>query len=386
MNVSAKSPVLSFSRLGFYFLSLLFGLLLQSATGRELQFVISVFRHGDRTPVSTFPTNTVKENVWPQGYGQLTKIGMQQQYELGVFTKERYKHFLSKAYNRKEIYVRSTDYDRTIMSAQANLAGLFPPTYSEIWNENILWQPIPVHTVPRSDEKLLSYPIGGCPRFYQLLKETMADKTFQALLKGQMKFLARLAANVGYDLKTLLDFNNHKLWNVYDALLVQKIHKQARQQWAGAHAMKTLGKLMEHSLSAIFGGYKHVEKSRLQGGVFVKAILEKLKKIAQTPSGEKMILYSAHDITIAALQSSLGVFNGKLPPYAACHYFELYKEGNGVFTVQMYYRNSTSAPPHLLTMPGCSGACSLEKFEELVSPIITDNWNQECNSQMSTPL
>lgn len=36
------------------------------------------------------------------------------------------------------------DFDRTLASAQANLAGLFPPTHDdEKWHNDLLWQPIP---------------------------------------------------------------------------------------------------------------------------------------------------------------------------------------------------------------------------------------------------
>lgn len=35
------------------------------------------------------------------------------------------------------------------MSALANLAGLYPPKESDVWNNNIFWQPIPVHTLPQ---------------------------------------------------------------------------------------------------------------------------------------------------------------------------------------------------------------------------------------------
>lgn len=34
------------------------------------------------------------------------------------------------------------------MSAQVTLAGLFPPEGQQIWNDDIQWQPIPVHAVP----------------------------------------------------------------------------------------------------------------------------------------------------------------------------------------------------------------------------------------------
>jgi hypothetical protein len=48
-----------------------------------------------------------------------------------------------------QIYVRSSDYNRTLMSAEVNLAGLFEPHGSQLWNQNLTWQPIPIHTVPR---------------------------------------------------------------------------------------------------------------------------------------------------------------------------------------------------------------------------------------------
>jgi hypothetical protein len=45
--------------------------------------------------------------------------------------------------------VEASDVDRTLMSAEANLAGLYPPQDPvSVWNPSILWQPIPVHTQP----------------------------------------------------------------------------------------------------------------------------------------------------------------------------------------------------------------------------------------------
>ena len=59
------------------------------------------------------------------------------------------------------MYIRSTDFDRTLESAQANLAGLFPeaaPGRSEA-----AWRPIPVHTVPVTEDKVRGWtgPGGG---------------------------------------------------------------------------------------------------------------------------------------------------------------------------------------------------------------------------------
>ena len=59
-------------------------------------------------------------------------------------------------FSETEIYVRSTDVDRTLMSAMSNLAGLYPPSGDQIWNKDIMWQPIPVHTRPTLVNYLLN--------------------------------------------------------------------------------------------------------------------------------------------------------------------------------------------------------------------------------------
>ncbi|XP_053119205.1 prostatic acid phosphatase-like isoform X2 [Hemicordylus capensis] len=218
----------------------------------------------------------------------------------------------------------------------------------------------------------------GCKRFYQLLKETMGSTEVQSTLKSQMEFLGQMAKNMGYDVKSLMDFNNHKLWNAYDTLLVQKIHRKQLPSWANEDSIARLKFLMEYAVTAIFGIHKQEEKSRLQGGNLVKAILDKITKASQSNDEPKMVMYSAHDITIIALQIALGVFNRKLPPYSSCQFFELYKEGSG-HTIEMYYRNSTYEQPHQLVLPSCTASCPLEKFKDLVSPIITNDWAGDCN-------
>ncbi|NXP04026.1 PPAP phosphatase, partial [Thinocorus orbignyianus] len=372
-------------------------ILLQEATaGRELKFVAVVFRHGDRTPVVNFPTDLHKESEWPQGFGQLTKTGMQQLFKLGQYTRERYSSFLNSTYNRQEFYIQSTDYDRTIMSAQSYLSGLFPPTSSQIWNPELLWQPIPVHVLQKATDNKLHFPLTGCPRFDELQNETQTSSEFQNRIQPYMDFIQTMAVNTGLQLNNLKILDNFQLWNTYDTLYCEDIHNYTLPAWATKDVINKMEKLAELSLLSLFGIYKTEEKSRLQGGVLVNAILSSIKQAANSSKPRKMEVYSAHDTTLGALQVALNIFNGKLPPYAACQFFELYQESSGQvfsylckkkewqYSIEMHYRNDSSKDPYVLTLPGCTSPCPLEKFAELVSPVITDNWSKECGKKDKT--
>ncbi|XP_067417720.1 prostatic acid phosphatase-like [Emydura macquarii macquarii] len=372
------------SRSFCFVFSLFLILLHQTASERKLKFVIVIFRHGDRTPVENFPTALHNESNWPQGFGQLTTIGMQQQYELGQYMRKRYSNFLNATYNRHEIFIQSTDYDRTIMSAQAHLTGLFPPMGSQIWNPRIRWQPIPVHTLPHPQDHMLHFPSSNCPRFDELQNETQASRAFQNKLQPYMGFLKTMAAHTGYDLDSLKALHKFKTWNTYDTLLCESIHNYTLPKWASRDVMDKMKKLAALSLQSLFGIYKTEEKSRLQGGVLVKAILKNIKTAVKPSNKRKMQIYSAHDTTIGALQMALNIFNGKLPPYTACQFFELYQENSGHYSIEMFYRNDSLTDPYLLRLPGCTSPCPLEKFAALVSPIIVEDWSKECGKSQES--
>uniref|UniRef100_A0A8C8AKR6 acid phosphatase n=1 Tax=Otus sunia TaxID=257818 RepID=A0A8C8AKR6_9STRI len=346
----------------------------------EFHLFYQVFRHGDHTPQEFFPTDQHKEVARQQGYGQLTKLGIQQQYELGQYMQRRYSYFLSVVYKQCEIYIQSTDCDHTLMSAQASLAGLYPPTQGQIWNPRILWQPIPVHTVPLSHDNLLYLPFSHCPKYNELLRETFATRDFQKQLKQYRGYCgAQLSWESGsHSLVPLTGIWKNTEKSPCFLSSLQDINNYTLPVWA-THGVRTkLIKLSELLLQAEFGFHKQIQKSRLQGGILLKTILKHMSDARKPSHQQKMVMYSAHAATIVALQMALNVFNGKLPPYSACHFFELYQEKNGQYTIEMYYRNNSLRDPHPLTLPGCKFRCPLERFTQLVSPVLVRYWRKEC--------
>lgn len=77
-----------------------------------------------------------------------------QLFNLGKLFRKEYESFIDK-YSVKAVRVNSSDYDRTHMSAQCLVAGWFPPSGDELWNEELIWQPVPIHSVPTNNDKVI---------------------------------------------------------------------------------------------------------------------------------------------------------------------------------------------------------------------------------------
>nr|XP_008115710.1 PREDICTED: testicular acid phosphatase homolog [Anolis carolinensis] len=353
--------------------------ILHFTTGQErtLRFVTLVYRHGDRSPLGTYPTDPHKAAAWPEGFQQLTKVGILQQKALGKFLRQKYDGFLSAAYKPQEIYVRSTDYDRTLMSAQANLMGLYSNLDPEIG-----WSPVPIHTVPIKYDKLLKSPTRTCQRYQHLMEETINLPSYQAKMEGWKGFIREMANYTGLKMEQL---TLRGLWRVHDSLFCQKVHNLTLPGWATSRVLRTLAEIEAFNVEAHVGMHASQEKVRFTGGLLLDAILSNFSKIVCRDLPLKMIMYSAHDSTLIALHGALGIYNGHPPPYAACHGFEFYQETNNSFSIGMFYRNKSDQPPYVVTLPGCSTPCPLPRFIQLTHTVIPHDWETECqNPQKST--
>ncbi|XP_059733022.1 testicular acid phosphatase isoform X3 [Bos taurus] len=379
-------------------LLLLLLLLPPALTEGPLVFVAVVFRHGDRAPLASYPTDPHKEvasTLWPRGLGQLTEEGVRQQLELGRFLRSRYEDFLSPEYRREEVYIRSTDFDRTLESAQANLAGLFPeaaPGRSEA-----TWRPIPVHTVPVTEDKLLRFPTRSCPRYRELLREATEAAEYKTALKGWTDFLTRLENFTGLP---LVGEPLRKAWKVLDTLICQQAHGLSLPSWASPDVLQTLAQISALDIGAHVGPPQAAEKAQLSGGILLDAILANFSRVQRLGLPLKMVMYSAHDSTLLALQGALGLYDGHTPPYAACLGFEFRRrlgdadrdnadgdhsgfkvsgrEGEDGpryllsssrnVTVSLFYRNDSAGLPLTLRLPGCPAPCPLSRFRQLTAP------------------
>ena len=87
----------------------------------NLYFVVTTYRHGARYPFVNvdFFGNGIRHK------GALTNYGAYQHLEIGKKYRERYSNFLDMNFNPKEMYIRSSDVERTVISTMKELEGLF---------------------------------------------------------------------------------------------------------------------------------------------------------------------------------------------------------------------------------------------------------------------
>lgn len=80
-----------------------------------------------------------------------------------------YNGFLNETYYAEELYATSTDTDRTLMSGEAFLAGLYPPQGFQVWDKDVLWQPSSLRsTSPDHTEVTVVYNLRFNYMFYGL--------------------------------------------------------------------------------------------------------------------------------------------------------------------------------------------------------------------------
>ncbi|XP_040078116.2 testicular acid phosphatase-like [Ixodes scapularis] len=176
----------------------------------KLDLVFGIFRHGDRAPLMTYPTDTNQNNsLWELGFGELTQRGIKTMLNLGQYLKHRYSKFLKD--DPKATYVRSSPKPRCFNSAAFVLYKLYPAKPPRKFDRE-KWFPFPITRVIEGHDK------------YTLLCPSEIKKMVPKVLNpngsfaGMAKFLMGAAQRLGLELPK----HAAVMPDALDAVLVQK--------------------------------------------------------------------------------------------------------------------------------------------------------------------
>jgi lysosomal acid phosphatase len=321
---------------------------------RQIIFVLDLVRHGARTSFESLPTAPYD---W-HGKGQLTAKGMRQEYNLGVQLRKRYiydLHLLPNHYSSDTMYVSSTNYDRTLMSAQALLIGLYPlGTGPYIPHTNIpalpsAFQPIPIHPMPA---RLQGVP--GLRTNSQLFKSLVKKYVYtspdwrakNAMLQNQFKHWSDVIGIPINDLSQLIFISDAiSIYQLNAVPLPKGLSSADAKQivnagnWALAREFSpsVIGDVIGHDLTAL--------------------IVETLLKASKDQIKFKYMLFMGHDASILSVMSALHAPLTDVPPVASDLNFTLYRINSKQHVVTLKLNDKP------IYIPICkSYTCPLEKL------------------------
>ncbi|CAP35177.1 Protein CBG17548 [Caenorhabditis briggsae] len=364
------------------FLYLVFSSLLLPCVA-EVEFLLAVWRHGDRAPESLpYPSDPYNETYWPRGWNQLTNVGIDQATKLGRFLRRRYQSSVLSVFDRKKITIRASDADRAIETAQCVATTLFPPDGLQIWNDGKFrhWQPIPIRTNGKPDPMLRPSKIQ-CPHYQRIVADERKkiERDINEKYKSELDMISNHTGHV-------TRYANIK--DIYNIILEHynglPFPEWVEQKVNNRSLLDTITEIRRIARLQLFNSR---EKAKYMAGYMIDQWSESLVLASQHLNTKKALLYSSHDGTLTALLYGLGISNHQLIPYTACIMVELHTGNN----IKIYFRNSTSEDPddvHELFIPGCTTDCHISKFIKSVTGVRVKSLEQLefiCQSAFTRP-
>ena len=328
-----------------------------SFSAEKLIFTLDLIRHGDRTPIRVIPAIPYK---WKIGLGQLTAEGMRQEYELGKQFRKHYideTHLLPANYQQESMYVFSTDVERTLMSAESVLMGLYPPGTGPVTDKSQAglpqaYQPIPIHTAPKKYDHMIIHRIDSAAEKMLMEKYVYSTAEWQRKEHKLKPYFQRWSALTGLQITKL-----KHLQSLSDSLFVHQTHHVPTPAGMNDDEIKTI-------IEAGMWAFIAEKKPKPVANAYSSQVMANIAKFMKTSSEQKsrlrFVLLSAHDSTIASALSFIGGPLTTPPRYASDLNFSLYESGTKNYIVKVSYNGTP------IMIPACGHtSCTLQKFLEI---------------------
>ena len=374
-----------------YFLTIL------SISTSTLLSVVEVCRHGARQTLQKYPWNNYD---WEVNTGELAHEGLIQHYLIGRELRDRYsatQPLLPHSYNLDKIYIRSSDTPRTIMSAQAQMFGLFPhgPSLSKTSNQytatppfeipdinntikaNDLhalpydFQPVTIEVQPLEQDQFLAVFGYSCPRMQFLINEFEHSPKYKQRIEAYNK-------NIKSRLEQVLNLKEIKYQDV-----AQIADSFECIEFAGfGRAKDLIGDIYDEILEIrnytnayMFEGS---EALNLANSYFFKEALDNFQSVIDGNGARIFSLYMGHDTNLVGYLKRLNAYDGNNPPFASALIFELHEEeekeeeGEKHLFVRVFYNDKQ------LKLDFCELDCGFKKFKDFINSWTYPDLSKAC--------
>ena len=375
----------------FNFIILISLTLLNKCFSEKIIFAFQINRHGARSPYSGLRNgiDDFKEKWWLER-NELSYSGKRQLYLLGVKVRKRYietYHLLNKEYNPQEIYIRSTDHNRTIESIYSYLQGLYPSgtgcTISDkvYSNKNIIYPPNkkyyeqfdkiindynmsvnrealpfqmsiePIHIFYRPLHEFELYDSGICTTLYEPFVKQNEREEIKDYANDIINSTNGLFIDLEHEAQNKTYFYDY--WNLYkytDNFICDDTDKRGFEELKNnfpyvndtiLEELKNKSKKFIVEDSILTNNW--VNLSIVGTSYTMHSILNWMEKAKNNSiSGVnnnyiKFVIYSAHDSSVGNIEGFMKYAfktNIEFADFADSRFFELYKDDNGNYKVR----------------------------------------------------
>jgi len=372
-------------------LSLLFvALLCVHLASCDLRFVFSMFRHGARQPTAIKGGIDEFGEKW-DAPGELTAAGKRMHFLLGLRNRQVYRHFATNSRLEGSVYVRSSDYNRTIESVESQMQGFFPPGTGELiknlktrkfahpfiddptgknWNGFNKWlgmrtmkgrtETVPVHLFNKANQfNQFFYHPYDCKPYPGMSKSNIAEPVIQNFIKNfKAKYGETMMKMTG---RTNTDFLNSYwyLFGMFDSFISDMYDGRAMKK-AIEHKIdlqdfnRTAFEFAQNDILTQFNGDKDAFFARWTASILWPEVINWMEnRIKADKAGDysykgyptpRFAFFSTHDVTVGSGLTVLHrAFGTPLyyTPFASDIFFELHSAKNGTFYVYIKYQSLT---------------------------------------------
>uniref|UniRef100_A0AC35UEX7 Testicular acid phosphatase homolog n=1 Tax=Rhabditophanes sp. KR3021 TaxID=114890 RepID=A0AC35UEX7_9BILA len=350
--------------------------------GLELIHVHVLSRHGFRTPLRFFEYDKHKDYEWPVENGEITPKGMREQYDLGKRLMNRYTKeykLISPVYNPKHINVFSTNKNRALSSAQAQMAGFFSKSKGGFFGKKnkdwpFDWIPIPIHSDKLENDYLLNVK-WNCSKLHQLIEERHNKEEFLMFQRSFDSLFKYVALHTNETINSVV-----ALKRVYGTVRVEKQYFGLDQpKWLTDDIFEQMATVVNRSLNYRFGGpafgiEEDLEQIKLRSGHLLYKMIQNMEEMINQKEVPKYVVYNAHDSTVVSFANTLNLGDVILKDgqidYSASFVIELW-QGDDKYYVKVLYSKNAYADYEVMTnlIPGCpdstnSKLCPFSTFKD----------------------
>ncbi|KAL5471128.1 hypothetical protein EMCRGX_G029211 [Ephydatia muelleri] len=299
--------------------------------------------------------------------GQLTTIGFNQHIQNGASLRKAYVDtgFLPANFDGDEIYLRSDDEPRTLMSAEALILGMFPPNGSQT-------EVLRINTLDQSIDYISPNPML-CPKLGEYQKEFFDSPVWLSHYKAVTYPLLTAVSNA---INFTVDQDSFEHFS--DCLRTHKCHELP---WPPGMTSDLYDACWTELAWQYYSQYQYPSPKDISVvgiGFLLKEFWKQINSSVQGLPVEKFLLYLGHDDTLIALTDALLVADGLWPPYASMIILELYEVPSSAsgFAIRVIYNGN------VLNLPYCSNQalCDYDEFSNYIATVVPTDVAKQCAS------